>query len=132
MVAGRSTGSLERAVDDVADLERQLYRLEEQLLRSTTRSSRKYLEELLTEDFLEFGSSGAIYDRASVISALVMESPVAWSIANFKARPLADDVALVTYVATTGDGQSSLRCSIWERKGGRWRMAFHQGTRVQR
>ena len=72
---------------DVADLERLLYELEQQVLRPATRSSRKHLEELLAEDFLEFGSSGGIYDQASVISALMLEQPAAWSIANFQVRP---------------------------------------------
>jgi hypothetical protein len=116
-------------VSDVAELEHQLYGLEQQFLGPATRSSRKNLEELLAEDFVEFGSSGVIYDRASVISTLVLENPVAWSIASFKARPLAGGAALVTYVATKSGGESSLRCSIWQRSGGRWRMVFHQGTR---
>jgi hypothetical protein len=118
-------------VNDLANLEQQLYGLEQQLLRPATRSSRKNLEELLAEDFVEFGSSGVIYDRASVISSLAQENPVAWSIASFKARALAEGVALVTYVATKGEVDSSLRCSIWKLTDGRWRMAFHQGTKVQ-
>ncbi len=114
------------------ELEQQLYRLEQDLLRPTTRSSRTSLEELLAEDFVGFGSSGDIYDRESMISALVLERPlIAWSMSNFRAKPLAEDVALVTYVATKGRGESSLRCSIWKRSDGRWRIVFHQGTRLQ-
>jgi hypothetical protein len=109
-----------------------LIELEEKLLRAATRSSRKHVEELLGEGFFEFGSSGNVYDREMVISALLMEAPAAWSIANFKATPLDKDVALVTYLATTGDGASSLRCSVWKRHGGQWRMQFHQGTKVSR
>lgn len=119
-------------MSDTADLERILYELEQQVLRPATRSSRKHLEELLADDFLEFGSSGATYDQASVISSLMLEQPTAWSIANFKVRPLAEDVALVTYLGTKGGGESSLRCSIWRRSGGRWRMTFHQGTKLER
>lgn len=117
---------------DVADLERLLYELEQQVLRPATRSSRKHLEELLAEDFLEFGSSGGIYDQASVISALMLEQPAAWSIANFQVRPLGEDAALVTYLGTKGGGESSLRCSVWKRVGGRWRMTFHQGTKLEK
>ncbi len=112
------------------DLEQLLGAHEERLLRAAPRSSRKTLEELLAEDFYEFGSSGTVWDRESVISALTMESPAAWSIANFKATALTEDVALVTYLATTGAGGSSLRSSIWKRDDGRWRMAFHQGTKI--
>ena len=45
------------------DLRRHLRDLEEQLVKPAARSSREKLEELLTEDFVEFGSSGGIHDR---------------------------------------------------------------------
>lgn len=112
-------------------LERQLYRHEQELMQSATRSSRKKLEALLAEDFVEFGSTGIAYDRESVISGLLLEEPFAWSIASFNARMLAEGVALVTYIATKSGGESSLRCSIWKQDGARWRMTFHQGTNVQ-
>ena len=118
-------------MSDPADLERQLRELELRIMRPAARSSRQDLEGLIAEDFVEFGSSGAIYDRAAIVSALVLEQAAAWSIADFKARLLAEEVALVTYVATMSGRGSSLRCSIWKRTGGRWRMAFHQGTRIQ-
>lgn len=114
----------------MVELEQHLYGLEQDLMRPATRSSRRNLEALLAEDFVEVGASGITYDRESVISALLLENPIAWSIASFRARPLADGVALVTYVATKGDGESSLRCSIWKLSEGRWRMTFHQGTNV--
>jgi len=97
-------------------------------MRPGVRGSRKEVEELLDAEFVEFGSSGKIHDRASVVSALLLEPPAAWSIANFRARLLSEDVALVTYLASMSGGGSSLRCSIWRRSRGLWRMAFHQGT----
>ncbi len=117
----------------VSDAERleQLYGLELQLLQPATRSSRRNLEDLLADDFVEIGSTGTIYDRARVISALLLESPAAWSVASFEARSLAPGIALVTYLATKSGGESSRRCSIWKLNDGRWRMTFHQGTRVQ-
>lgn len=114
----------------MVELEQHLYGLEQDLMRPATRSSRRNLEALLAEDFVEVGASGITYDRESVVSAMLLENPVAWSIASFHARTLAEDVALVTYVATTSDGKSSLRCSIWKLGEGRWRMTFHQGTNV--
>ena len=99
-------------------------------MKPAARSSREKLEELLTEDFVEFGSSGGIHDRAYIIANALSEGPAAWSIANFKLSILTVDVALVTYIATQSGGASSLRSSIWKRSDGRWRMAFHQGTRI--
>jgi hypothetical protein len=112
------------------DLDKHFLDLEEKFLRPAARSSRKNLEELLTEDFFEVGASGGVYDRKSIVSAMLGEYPPAWSIANFKVTPLSDDIVLVTYLATTSTGPSAVRSSIWKRSDGRWRMAFHQGTKV--
>ena len=127
-MAGRSSRSLERTLNEAAEFEQHLYRLEERLLEPATRSSSKEVADLLAEDFVEFGSSGVAYDRASVIAGLAQEKPIQRSIANFKATPLAEGVVLVTYILTKAGGGSSLRSSIWKLSGGRWRMSFHQGT----
>lgn len=119
-------------MSDVAELERQLRDLEELLMGPRTRSSRKNVEALLAEEFVEFASTGVAYDRDSVISAMLLEQPSAWSIANFMARPLGEDAALVTYTATKGGGESSIRCSVWKRYGGGWKIVFHQGTRAHK
>ena len=114
----------------IADLRRHLYDLEERLAGPAARISREEAEELLAEDFFEFGSSGRIVDREKVVSGIAMLSPNAWSIANFRLTMLADGIALVTYIATQAGRGSSLRSSIWKRIDGRWRMAFHQGTKI--
>lgn len=118
-------------MSEISDLRKHLLSLEEQLAGPAARSSRERVEELLDDDFWEFGSSGAAHDRATVIAGLSMQKPAAWSIANFKVARLADDIALVTYIATRAGGGSTLRSSIWKRTDGRWRMAFHQGTMIQ-
>ncbi len=115
----------------LAELERLLKELELRVMRPAPQSSRRDLEENLAEDFVEFGASGAILDRDAVVAAQLAEPPKAWSISDFKVKLLADDVALVTYVAAMAGRGSSLRCSIWKRGAGRWKMAFHQGTRTQ-
>jgi glyoxylase I family protein len=112
------------------DLERHLHELETRVMRPAT-TLRQDLEEILAEDFVEFGSSGTIWDRNAVIAAQAAEAPAAWFIADFKVKLLAEDVALVTYVAAMTGRGSTLRCSIWKRDAGRWRMTFHQGTRAK-
>jgi len=102
----------------------------EQRLLPGAGTAREDLEELLDEDFQEIGSSGVVHDRQSVVTALVAEQSAGWWITNFQAKPLSDDVVLVTYVAMRRGGGSSLRSSIWKRTGARWRMTFHQGTKM--
>ena len=130
MLAGRSTQSLERTVNEAARVEDELFRLEQKLLQPTTRKSAESVGALLADDFVEFGSSGGVYHRASVIAGLSQETPVRWVISNFKTVVLAEGVVLVTYRAMKGGGASSLRSSIWKLIDGRWRMAFHQGTPI--
>ena len=107
--------------------------LEERLLHPEVRSSGDELSRLLTDDFIEFGSSGAIYNKHQIISSLAREQIMEWSIADFSMRVLAGDVVLLTYRSTRRDPASaeerhSLRSSIWKLNDTRWQMIFHQGT----
>ena len=100
-----------------------------------TRKDAAAVASLLSDDFVEFGSSGHIFSKATVIAALGEEVPIQRSISNFKLYPLAEGVALVTYLAVArsgpnGEPRESLRSSIWKRGAAGWRMAFHQGTLI--
>lgn len=113
-----------------------LRKLEESLLDLAVRRDGDRLREMLAEDFLEFGSSGRVWTRTSIIELLATETnffPPA--IEEFQCTFLSDKVALVTYRtvrhdAKTGERLASLRSSIWTLQDGDWRMRFHQGTRT--
>ena len=114
-----------------------LRQLEERLLDPEIRASRDATDALLTDDFVEFGSSGTVYDKASTLAGLQEERAIgarielrtsAWDI-----RALSADAALLTYRVERrempeGRWSASLRSSIWRRTGSDWRMMFHQGT----
>jgi hypothetical protein len=108
--------------------------LELSLHRESVRASREKLDQLLADDFVEFGSSGRIYDRQQIVDALLHEEvgrsePPA--VHDFVVRFLSDEVALATYRAVrreAGATFETLRCSIWRFAGASWRIAFHQGT----
>lgn len=107
----------------------ELQRLEERLLVPDVRKSTQ-LTELLSDDFIEFGSSGRVYTKEDLVAALQAESPVTQTTSDFKVASLAPNVALLTYKIRR-DGQPpvhTLRSSIWVRSRGRWQMVFHQGT----
>ena len=59
-------------MDKIGDsmLAKQLRNMEEELLSRQVRTSSDRLDVLLAEDFIEFGSSGAIYDKQAIIAAL--------------------------------------------------------------
>jgi hypothetical protein len=99
------------------------------------RSAPEKLSELLSEDFIEFGSSGQAYDKQQVIEALQRESGEGIFLQDFEVRSLASGVALATYRTgkSSGNDQNviySLRSSIWKFDQDRWQMVFHQGTPV--
>jgi hypothetical protein len=111
-----------------------LRHLEEQLLHPSVRKDPTLLSALIADDFLEFGASGRVYDKAAVLSALASEPPAPPVIlSDFDTRPLADNVVLVTYRTarpnTSGESIASVqRSSIWVRRNTRWQITFHQGT----
>jgi len=114
-----------------------LRRLEEELLKPEIRHSPDQVGYLLSDDFVEFGSSGGVFNKQQVIEALQQEGlpdpTIRLSLVDFIARRLASDVILVTYrtIQEGGPGtrqESRLRSSIWKLIEGRWQMVFHQGT----
>jgi hypothetical protein len=121
---------------DVATIKR----LELRLQLPSVRSSRAQLDQLLADEFMEFGSSGRIYDKRQIIQTLVADPrsqmPRYPALRNVKVIWLGDDVALLTFRSTQTQAGTSARLyanrsSVWKRNGGRWQMVFHQGTRVE-
>jgi hypothetical protein len=114
-------------------LEDHLRQLEERLLQPNVRNSAEDVFEVLADEFIEFGSSGRIFDKRQIIASLQIEPTVHRSLRDFNTSVLAPGVVLVTYRAVRqgapGEQPSySLRSSIWKLIGGRWQMLFHQGT----
>ena len=118
---------------DTADL---LRSLEEQLLRPDTRRSADKVSDLLADEFVEFGSSGRVFDKAQIIESLRQEQEarsVRRTITDFSATSLATETVLITYRLivcrdTSEEERHTLRSSIWKLINGRWQMVFHQGT----
>ncbi|HTW49276.1 MAG TPA: nuclear transport factor 2 family protein [Acidobacteriaceae bacterium] len=113
----------------------ELRALEERLLDPDVRRDRAAVASLLAVEFVEFGSSGRVYDKAAILDMLAAETPQRIELADFVARPVAPDAVLVTWRATRSDGPphpgaASLRSSVWIRREDRWQMIFHQGTHI--
>ncbi|MGV0102827.1 DUF4440 domain-containing protein [Nostoc sp. DSM 114160] len=120
-------------------LEESLFRkLEERLLQPDVRKSAKDIMDLLADEFIEFGSSGRVFNKQQIIESLQNESiqPLTQRlITEFKTLVLATGVVLVTYrIVRHISGKQpvhSLRSSIWKLNNDRWKMIFHQGTLVR-
>ena len=118
----------------------EVVQLELLLLRSPTRSDPAFLDRVLDDGMIEFGKSGRQYDKHSIMAALA-KAPASVPPADFldmtdvKTMQLSRNVVLLTYrlVAKPGAPDSatpSLRCSVWKRNSGAWRLIFHQGTKA--
>ncbi len=82
-----------------------LRQLEEELWREETRFDRQRMDEVIAEDFFEFGMSGRFYRREDTLAIPRQPIDAVFPLPDFKARLLAPDVAQVTYnSAVTYDG----------------------------
>jgi len=118
-----------------ASLHDKIRNLEVALLQPEVRTSLGALDNLLAEDFVEFGSSGRSYSKQQVIDHLHYKTVVI-TLSDFKLKLLAPEVVLATYRSaslTNGTGPTSyaLRSSVWRLEDRGWRMVFHQGTPIE-
>lgn len=116
-----------------SDLLNHLKELEFNLLLNETRNSPDKLDKLIADEFLEFGSSGIIWSKQSIINLLKESPPIKITASDFKLKRLADDVALLTYKSHRDKTNKYsevdvLRSSIWKFFGDDWKIIFHQGT----
>lgn len=111
-----------------------LISLEEMLHNPSIRKSVDEVSHLLADDYVEFGSSGTVYNKKDTIEALQKESAGQISAHDFKVNLLTTEVGLVTYTAVKKDDSDSesksLRSSLWKKKGEKWQIVFHQATKV--
>ena len=108
-----------------------LQRLEEELWREETRFDVSRMEEVIAEDFLEFGRSGRIYQSADTLAVPSTPIKAVIPLPDFDARLLSEGIAQVTYnsVVTYGENiEEARRSSIWTWSFGGWKLRFHQGT----
>ena len=116
------------AVPEDDDL-REVIRREKLLLDPALRASSEDVAALLHPDFVEFGVSGRVWNRESIVAALSSDPAVVGDSADFRAETLADNVVLLTYRISGERG--SLRSSVWVLDADHgWRLRFHQGTRA--
>ncbi len=97
------------------------------LLNPEARKSHAWLNELISDDFEEFGKSGATFSKKEIVRALLEEDYAEPEVTELRSKKLAADVVLVKYVTAIA-GAAANRSSIWVRRMGAWQIAHHQGT----
>ena len=120
--------------ESIEQIAAQLFALERALLDPAVRRDRAHVSSLLADDFIEFGSSGKIWTRDTILDLLETKDYAPPEVEDLACRPLGAGVMLVTYRTIRFDtetgSRSTLRSSIWTNETGKWLIHFHQGTRV--
>jgi len=81
----------------------------------------------LHPDFVEYGASGRVWNRASITS-VTSERTEPITASDMHVRRLGPDAVLLTYRSEVS-GQRALRSSTWVREpDSDWVLLFHQGT----
>jgi hypothetical protein len=116
-------------------LEKHILELENELLKTKTRQSSAKINELLSDDFIEFCSSGNIYryNKGDVFDENISLPEIKWEIKEFTTKQLSNECIMATYRVIKDSELNenikySLRSSIWKCIDGKWKMIFHQGT----
>jgi hypothetical protein len=118
-------------------IEKHIFELENELLKTETRQSAEKISELLSDDFIEFCSSGNIYkyNKGDVFDKNINLPEVKWELKQFTTKQLSNECIMATYkiikhIELNESMKYSLRSSIWKCIDGKWKMIFHQGTLV--
>lgn len=88
-------------------------------------------KELLSNDFVEFGTSGRIYNKEMQLDFVDTKGLAIcpFTIHHFSVQQLAPHIIHITYQTEAIDsGSRSNRSSIWKYEHEKWRLYFHQGT----
>ncbi len=112
-----------------------IYELESSLLRPEIRESFDSLDKLLADDFIEFGSSGLVYNKSDILKRLpVTTDKVEFIMSDFSIKILAENIVLTTFKTKRIINREilvSLRSSLWRKQDDSWQLLFHQGTKIE-
>jgi len=111
-----------------------LLELELSLLTEEVRTSYEKLDELLDDDFIEYGSAGKEYTKEIILERLPSSDHLKYILKDFETHKLSENVFQTRFITDRenkdGSHTISLRSSIWKNKDGKWKMFYHQGTPI--
>jgi hypothetical protein len=97
-------------------------------------TTRADFENMVEPDFWEVGASGRRYGRTEVLDLLEQRHQAPhddpWETSDFQCREIAPDAYLLTYTLRQ-NARVTRRSTLWRRRDGGWRIAYHQGTLVE-
>lgn len=79
------------------DIKEIIFELENKLQQPDIRRSVDQLNDLISEDFIEFGSSGLVYTKQDVLSNLPASPEIKFVMTDFKINILSIDIVQSTF-----------------------------------
>jgi len=117
------------------ELKEIIYKLETDLLKPEVRSSVDLLNTLIADDFIEYGSSGLIYDKKNILERLPKGLSPTYNLYDFECINLSEDIIQTRFktdrINLDNTKTTSLRTSLWRNSNDNWQIFFHQGTPVK-
>jgi hypothetical protein len=108
-------------------MKEKILELEKSLFKIEYISNKKYLENIIHENFLECGKSGLLYDNEITIDSLLeCKEDRNIKIYNFACEQIDNNTYLIHYI-TRNDNKKYFRTSIWKEED-TLRLYFHQAT----
>ncbi len=101
--------------------------LERELSRPDVRGDIGRTGVLLHPDFMEIGTTGRVWTRDAMMTALEEDPGQHPELEVLSADLIGTSAVLLTYRSYSRSG-TALRSSLWVLDGSRWRLRFHQGT----
>ncbi len=116
------------------ELKELIYKLETDLVKPEIRTSVEKINELIADDFIEYGSSGLVYDKAIILERLPRDNSPTYTLFDFELIILSEDIVQTRFktnrVNFDGTKMSALHSSLWRKTNEKWQMFFHQGTPI--
>lgn len=95
--------------------------------------NKQNLENRIHDDFIEFGKSGQMFNKTSIINFLNnLDENRDIEIENFKLKNVSHNVLMAHYISNEKEIKiKALRTSIWVYEDSDWKLYFHQGTIIE-
>ncbi len=111
-------------------LEQQILKYENDFFKKEFCDNIQNLNNRIHDEFIEFGKSGQVFDKNSIIIYLNnLDSNRDIEIEDFEIKRLKDDLIIANYISDEKEEDiEALRTSIWIKDNSGWKLFFHQGT----
>lgn len=111
-------------------LEQQILEYENDFFSKKFCENIKNLNNRIHDDFIEFGKSGKVFDKDSIVQYLNnLETDRDIEIYSFEIKIVKEGFLVANYISDEKEiDKRALRTSIWINENENWKLYFHQGT----